>query len=436
MKSSPAVTLAAAFTVSGALSLFSSSAHAQTVAAAPPTVVTITPNQSAVQLARTMHISVATAQQIQAIDADKDARTPTQQKISSDLIYLARMTAGKDAVPGVPKLATISKADANGNVKALVRLTPATPAAFPTSPIAGSAFITKTVKGDVTSLTNAITAVGGKVIENAGAAMVVDVPLSQLETLAARPDVGFIDLYLPPQTIGRVFGKSIADRKLRPMVPLLHKRRSRDDMRMAVAARLTRAGIPFDPFSLTGLLLNAADYNGTNTGTIDQAVVSHAVATAYSNYGVSGLNNTLSTLTTTHPGGRLRIGVLSDSDTNLSSSQTANDTPATDSSTYGTGTTSSVTIVVDDTQNPASSQDGTGEGEGTAMMEIIHDMAARCQAMFFATSANSTQQQFAKNIELLRFKYHCDIIVDDVGYLCRGSLLRRCRSAGGQSGNR
>ena len=56
----------------------------------------------------------------------------------------------------------------------------------------------------------------------------------------------------------------------------------------------------------------------------------------------------------------------------------------------------------------------TGEDEGAAMMEIIHDLAPGAQ-LFFATADNS-EASFAANINALRFTYGCDIIVDDVSY--------------------
>ncbi|WP_187290269.1 S8 family peptidase [Terriglobus saanensis] len=65
-------------------------------------------------------------------------------------------------------------------------------------------------------------------------------------------------------------------------------------------------------------------------------------------------------------------------------------------------------------------QQGSGEDEGTAMMEIVHDMAPDAK-LFFAT-ADPSQAQFAANIRSLRFTYHCDIIVDDVTYFAEGAF--------------
>ncbi|WP_245757505.1 S8 family serine peptidase [Amycolatopsis xylanica] len=58
-------------------------------------------------------------------------------------------------------------------------------------------------------------------------------------------------------------------------------------------------------------------------------------------------------------------------------------------------------------------QEGSGD-EGTAMLEIIHDLAPNA-ALGFATAFNS-DASFADNIRKLRFDAHCDIIVDDVLY--------------------
>ena len=58
-------------------------------------------------------------------------------------------------------------------------------------------------------------------------------------------------------------------------------------------------------------------------------------------------------------------------------------------------------------------QAGDGD-EGTAMLEIIHDLAPRAE-LGFATAFNSAAS-FADNIRALRSEGDCDIIVDDVLY--------------------
>ncbi len=58
-------------------------------------------------------------------------------------------------------------------------------------------------------------------------------------------------------------------------------------------------------------------------------------------------------------------------------------------------------------------QAGSGD-EGTAMLEIVHDLAPNA-ALGFATAFTS-DASFADNIRALRFQAHCDIVVDDVLY--------------------
>ena len=87
----------------------------------------------------------------------------------------------------------------------------------------------------------------------------------------------------------------------------------------------------------------------------------------------------------------IKIGVLSNGVTSLASAQASGDLGP-------------VTVLP--------GQAGSGD-EGTAMLEIIHDLAPGAQ-LFFAT-ANSTPGTFATNIRNLRAA-GCDIIVDDIFY--------------------
>ena len=94
----------------------------------------------------------------------------------------------------------------------------------------------------------------------------------------------------------------------------------------------------------------------------------------------------------------VKVGVLSDSVESLAALIATGDLPA--------GTT------------VVPGQSGTGKSEGTAMMEIIHDLAPGAQ-LFFATAFNGVTS-FADNIRTLRNVYGCDIIVDDVTYFSEG----------------
>ena len=87
----------------------------------------------------------------------------------------------------------------------------------------------------------------------------------------------------------------------------------------------------------------------------------------------------------------IKIGVLSDGVTNLAASQASGDLGP-------------VTVLP--------GQAGSGD-EGTAMLEIIQDIAPGAQ-LFFATAFGGIAS-FAQNIRALRAA-GCDIIVDDVFY--------------------
>jgi uncharacterized repeat protein (TIGR01451 family) len=93
-------------------------------------------------------------------------------------------------------------------------------------------------------------------------------------------------------------------------------------------------------------------------------------------------------------GSGVRVGVLSDSVDYLAASQATGDAPP------------NVVVLAGQSGVP-------GSGEGTAMIEIVHDLAPGAE-IYFATAGNG-EASFAQNILNLRAA-GCDIIVDDVRY--------------------
>ena len=103
---------------------------------------------------------------------------------------------------------------------------------------------------------------------------------------------------------------------------------------------------------------------------------------------------------TTHDvtGAGIGIGVISDGVRTLAAQQASGDLPA------------QITVLP--------GQEGSGN-EGTAMLEIVHDLAPGAD-LYFATGF-SGQAQFAANIEAL-CEAGADVIVDDIGYFVEATL--------------
>lgn len=93
-----------------------------------------------------------------------------------------------------------------------------------------------------------------------------------------------------------------------------------------------------------------------------------------------------------YQGAGIKVGVLSDSVDNIATVKASGDLP------------SSVTVLQDDPGN---------SGEGTAMLEIVYDLAPSA-SLYFATAFGSPAN-FANNIIALK-NAGCKVIVDDVGY--------------------
>ena len=186
----------------------------------------------------------------------------------------------------------------------------------------------------------------------------VAVELDTVEAIAALQKVSFVQ---PKQ-------EAVTSRIGR--TPTLEERRlqRRLMMRRSVSAFMSTA--------LQGPAESAA---GTGQGSVSsEGDVAHRAFAARGAFGVNGAG--------------IKIGVLSDGVTNLAASQASGDLPA------------GVTVLA--------GQTGSGD-EGTAMLEIIHDLAPGAQ-LYFATAFGGIAS-FANNIRALRLA-GCDIIVDDVFY--------------------
>jgi uncharacterized repeat protein (TIGR01451 family) len=258
--------------------------------------------------------------QIGALLAEKDARTTTQRKLATSLLYASRESRGQAMVQGLPALRRIAdraRVDGNGMVAVHIR-------------------------GEVTAaLLQRVAAVGGHVAAALPPLGLVRarVPVRQVEAIAALPEV----------------------RSIRPS---------------------------------GGLLANV----GSRTSEGDTA---HAAAAVRSAFGVDGTG--------------VKVGVLSTGADTIAARQATGDLPPTCTTPPGTG--SCVKVVV-----PQCAAPPCGYDEGTAMMEIVHDLAPGAQLYFAGTDPHATEEEFAANVETLRNAHGCDVIVDDITFFAEGAF--------------
>ena len=246
-------------------------------------------------------VSPEVAQQIQAVTDEKADRTPTEQKLDSNLLYAAREDASEPAVEGAPDI-TSDLDTAGGTV--LVDI---------------DASVTP-------GLTASIEAAGGEVVAAVPGfdAVRAEVPVGAVVDLAGRPDITAIRPADQPTT--------------------------------------------------------SAAGSGGNEGD-----ATHAADTARARYDVDGSG--------------IKVCVLSDGVASLAERQATGDLPAVD---------------VLPGQAGASSAD-----EGTAMLELIHDVAPGAE-LGFATAFTS-QASFAQNILNLKAD-GCKVMVDDVTWYAETTL--------------
>ena len=295
-------------------------------------------------------IAQSAREQIQALLEEKEARTVAQQKIDSQLLYAIKMRRGASIARNVPSLTVGVGADAAGVV---------------------TVDITATIDDQLLDSLRGMGVEVSHVFSEYNSLRAV-ASLEQLETIASLSQVSFIQ---PKQEALFSQARGVTQqttngpgRYSTTGGPLASGRYSDFKSR---AARVRAA--------LQPALINAPVPNGTlGVGSVtSQGDTTHRALTARGTFNTDGSG--------------IKIGVLSDGVDSLAVSQ-------------GTGDLGAVTVL--------SGQAGFGD-EGTAMLEIIHDLAPGAQ-LYFATAGNG-MASFAQNIRDLRTA-GCDIILDDVGY--------------------
>ena len=241
-------------------------------------------------------ISESALRQIEALMAEKAARSPSQNKVDSQLLYARKLSRHEPIAEGLDTLRVELERDPADRVWV-------------------------DIKADVSDeLLADIRQRGGNILNSFAQyqAIRAAVPLDEIEGLAARTDVVFIG----------------------PAVKM-----------------------------------------SVNTGSVNsEGDVAEKANVARTTYGVTGAG--------------VKVGVISDSVDYLTNSQALGDLGA-------------VTVLAGQSGVP-------NTGEGTAMLEIVHDIAPGA-TLYFATG-NGGQANFANNIRQLRAA-GCDIIVDDLEYL-------------------
>lgn len=230
-------------------------------------------------------------------------------------------------------------------------------------------FVVDIVANVTDALLQKLTAAGAQILyQNAGLRSIrAIVPPSQLDGIAASSDVIFISPKQGSSTnrVVRNGGNSSA----KPANSSTFEER---------AARVRRVLAPFAQGAPTII---------TGQGSVStEGDLTHRTFDARGVYGVNGAG--------------LKIGVLSDGVTTSATSQATGDLPPTCPGTGGP----CLTVLA--------GQTGSGD-EGTAILEIVHDMVPGAN-LYFAT-ANTSITSFAANIRALQAA-GCDIIIDDVFY--------------------
>ncbi len=294
-------------------------------------------------------ISPEALAQIDALIREKESRTDVQKKIDSQLIYQSKIDRGLMVADSVSTLQTDVVVDDQGKT---------------------TVDITATVTNE---LVGTLQANGAEILSARNNNIRALVPLNSLETIAALEAVRFVQPKQDAMTASE--GTPMSNDKTG--IP------SSYNSNYAVTPGFEQRAARVQSF-LSNALQGGAQTNVSGTlaptgvgSRSSEGDVTHRANVARGTFHVDGTG--------------IKIGVLSNGVTSLAQSQALGDLGP-------------VTILP--------GQAGTGD-EGTAMLEIVHDLAPGAQ-LFYATALGSITQ-FAQNIRDLRTA-GCDIIVDDVFY--------------------
>jgi subtilisin-like proprotein convertase family protein len=212
------------------------------------------------------------------------------------------------------------------------------------------------------ALVAAVTKAGGqvRVVSQQGATVRAEVPLSALTGLATRDDVQRIETGSDAMT-----SQAVPDHG----PPGRRSDAPETETKQAKTARVEQA---------TKSAIQAKQSHAAAATITSQGDRTHAADTARQSTGVTGVG--------------VKLCVLSDGVNSLAASIASGELPAVD---------------------VLPGQEGGGD-EGTAMLEVLHDLAPGA-ALGFATAFDG-DASFADNIRALRTQLHCDVIVDDVFY--------------------
>lgn len=296
-------------------------------------------------------LSPQVLQQIAALDREKESRTPAQRKIDSRLLYQTKMERKQAIADGVPTLETGIKVDDYG-------------------------FVEVDISANVSEkLLSVLRGMSAEIIFSAPQyrSITARMPIAEIENLAARADVYFIMPKQEAMTSNAETPQPIK-RPARNIFSSVSETSAADVLSLNRAVNFQQRAE-----NVRNFLKSKLSADDQLTGTVNsQADTTHRAGLARTIAGVNGTG--------------IRIGVLSDGVNTLAARQATGDLPAT------------VTVLP--------GQAGSGD-EGTAMLELIHDLAPGAQ-LYFATAFISSTS-FAQNIRDLRTA-GCDIIVDDVSY--------------------